>query len=114
MTTTPPVHEALSSPQETVDKIRCPGTSTAGGKDLILAMTSAIKEANGKDQVGHDIQGAVRGWVAQAMKSHTARKGCRWVPGAEDLIMELPSFQQLCEDIERFEICQASGVDLGA
>jgi hypothetical protein len=46
--------------------------------------------------------------VKQTMQAHTARKGCSWVPGAYESIINLPSFKALAADLEQFEICNAA------
>jgi len=45
--------------------------------------------------------------VKKTMAAHTARKGCRWVDGAEEAILASPEFVALARLIERYEICQA-------
>ena len=47
------------------------------------------------------------GVINKTMAAHTARKGCRWVDGAEEAILASPEFVALARLIERYEICQA-------
>lgn len=50
--------------------------------------------------VGFDLEREIK----KTMAAHTARKGCQWVPGAYEAIIQLPSFKQLAADLEQFEI----------
>lgn len=67
------------------------------------------------EQINQTMRLAVR----QAMITHTARNGCEWEPGAfealinsatfkatVDTIHTLPSFVQLCKELESYELCK--------
>lgn len=59
-------------------------------------------EDENKNAVGGFDLGCI---IKATMEAHTARKGCKWLPGAYEAILALPSFKALAADLERFEIC---------
>jgi hypothetical protein len=71
------------------------------GFDLACVIKQEMTDVEGA--AGFDLAAVIN----KTMVAHTARKGCRWIDGAEDAIIASPEFDALAQLIERYEICQA-------
>jgi len=76
------------------------GDNGSAGFDLACVVRREM--ASAEPAAGFDL-GCI---VKKTMTAHTARKGCRWIAGAEEAIITSPEFAALAQLFERYEICR--------